>query len=91
MLNFELTESTIALSGALGIDVAEELRQRLLEAIAERSSELSVDLSGVTRIDTAIVQVLLALRAQQPTARIVNATEEVAHWLTIVGVAEQLT
>jgi anti-anti-sigma regulatory factor len=91
MLNVITTDAGVKLSGPLGHEMAEELRQQLLEALAQRAEPWSVDLSEVTRIDTAIIQVLLALRVQEPKVRVVAATGEVFDWLVLGGVLTHLT
>jgi anti-anti-sigma regulatory factor len=90
MLSVVTTDSGVMLSGPLGREVAEELRQRLLEAVAWRTGDWTVDLSEVTSIDTAIIQVLLALRVQDPNVRVVAATGEVLGWLMLGGVTIHL-
>ncbi|OZI31498.1 hypothetical protein CAL29_26755 [Bordetella genomosp. 10] len=56
---------TLRLDGELTIYTAQEVRQRLSQALAPDAAPapLCVDLGGVTELDTAGVQLLLAARA----------------------------
>jgi anti-sigma B factor antagonist len=50
----------LALDGELTIYHAAELRQTLLAALADAPEGLAIDLAGVTEIDSAGVQLLMA-------------------------------
>jgi anti-sigma B factor antagonist len=51
-----------ALTGELTIYRAAELQQQLLAALQHGGGSLEVDLSGVTELDTAGLQLLIALK-----------------------------
>ncbi len=57
---------TLRIEGELTIYTAQEVHQRLAQALAPDAAPapLCVDLGGVTELDTAGVQLLLAARAQ---------------------------
>ncbi len=52
----------LALEGELTIYGAAELQARLLAALADAPGGLDIDLSGVTELDSAGVQLLMATR-----------------------------
>lgn len=60
-----MTDATlIRLDGELTIYRAQEIRQALLDALATAGPSLTVDLSGVSEIDSAGMQLLMAARRQ---------------------------
>ncbi|MFT4101720.1 MAG: STAS domain-containing protein [Burkholderiaceae bacterium] len=56
--------SSIRLDGELTIYRAQEIRQALRDALAAAGPSLTIDLSAVTDIDSAGVQLLMAARRQ---------------------------
>jgi anti-anti-sigma factor len=52
----------LALTGELTVYHAADIRQTLLAALAEHPDGLDIDLSGVTEIDSAGVQLLMAAK-----------------------------
>ncbi|MBF0162536.1 MAG: STAS domain-containing protein [Magnetococcales bacterium] len=52
----------LVLRGALGLEGIDALVGQLREQIAAASGPLQVDLSGVTDVDTAVLQVFLSAR-----------------------------
>jgi anti-sigma B factor antagonist len=62
--------STVSFEGRLTIPNGNAMRRKLADALRPRSSELTIDLSGVTYIDTSGVAILLeamGIAAQQGT------------------------
>jgi len=63
------TSATFRVDGEMTIYRAAELKQSLLEALIQ-STDLEIDLSAVTELDTAGVQILIMLKAHaQATQR----------------------
>ncbi|ALM84855.1 lipid asymmetry maintenance protein MlaB [Bordetella sp. N] len=64
-MSSQTDRQVLALDGELTIYTAQEMRHRLVEALAPAAEPvaLCVDLSGVTELDTAGVQLLLAAQA----------------------------
>jgi anti-sigma B factor antagonist len=58
----ELSSARIGIEGELNIYRAHEIKQTLLAAVRDVSA-LEVDLSGVTEIDSAGIQLLMMLRS----------------------------
>lgn len=54
------TRASLALEGELTIYGAAELQARLIATLADASDGLDIDLAGVTEIDSAGVQLLMA-------------------------------
>ena len=50
----------IALTGRCTLEVANEIRTRLLEALENGLDRLTVDLAGLTEIDTAGIQLFVS-------------------------------
>lgn len=67
----------LTLDGEMTIYRALELKELLLEAIQDGAG-LELDLSNVTELDTAGVQLLMAARKSAPSFRIVAMSEAVA-------------
>lgn len=87
------TPHALCLDGELTIYRAQELRQTLLEALAQ-PGELRLDLSEVSEIDSSAVQLLLATRldalaAGKPFA-IPAASEPVRQVLDLMGLSALL-
>ena len=57
-----MSHHTLALGPELSIPHAAGLREQLLAALGEHSGDLALDLSTATDVDSASVQLLLALR-----------------------------
>jgi anti-sigma B factor antagonist len=54
----------LTIEGEMSIYRAAELKERLIDALAEADAVLEVDLSGVTEIDTAGVQLLMLTKRE---------------------------
>lgn len=54
------TPTTLAIEGELTIYRAAELRQAMLAALGQPGAGLEIDLAGVTELDSAGVQLLIA-------------------------------
>lgn len=84
--------ATLSLSGSVTILVAD----RLLEAAREAAThgDVTVDLGGVDHIDTAGIQVLLALRRtlhdRSHALQLANVPDRVERFLTLAALAEPL-
>ncbi|MFC4278784.1 STAS domain-containing protein [Achromobacter aloeverae] len=87
---------TLRLEGELTIYTAQEVRQRLSQALAADAEPepLCVDLSGVTELDTAGVQLLLAAharaQAQQRELRLAGLAEPLREVIALLGLDSTL-
>ncbi|MDF3822700.1 STAS domain-containing protein [Leptospira sp. 96542] len=79
------------ISGELTIYRAAELKQFLLQALPQSSGHLDLDLSGVTEMDVAGLQVLMtvkqAAQARQGDLHLVNHSPAVVDVFEILNVA----
>jgi anti-sigma B factor antagonist len=58
----EAISGGIRVTGEMTVYTAGQIKEPLLEAIAEGSADVQLDLSGVSELDTAGVQLLLLIR-----------------------------
>lgn len=79
----------LALSGELTIYHAATLKAELLTALADLKQPLEMDLSAVTELDTAGVQLLLAL-GKQHEGQLVAASAAVQELVTLYGLSANL-
>lgn len=91
------TQGSFAIDGELTIYRAAELRptlQTALEAALAAGSDLALDLSGVTEMDSAGVQLLLAtqksLQAREHDLRLNAPSEAVLEVLDFLGLSDHL-
>lgn len=56
--------AALAIAGEFTIFTARELHERLLAALADVASDIEVDLSGVTEIDSAGLQLMIAAKRE---------------------------
>lgn len=84
----------LALDGELTIYRAAELRATLLGALAAGDGDLHIDIGGVTEVDSAGVQLLLAAqksaRARQRTLRLAGHSDALADVLRLLDLDAQL-
>ena len=98
-----MTESSVQGRGDLAklewrgeycIDALEAPRQQLLRALSEKTHSVELDLSGVTRIDTAGLQLLLAfaleLRRTGRQLALSRPSEVLAQGARLAGFSELL-
>lgn len=78
------------LEGEATIHDAIELREKLLEVLASTASPTVLDLSGLTDLDTAGAQVLLAFVKSAPSVVLVSCPDPVAASLASLGLAKSL-
>jgi anti-sigma B factor antagonist len=79
----------LALSGELTIYHAAALKAELLTALADLQQPLEMDLSDVTELDTAGVQLLLAV-GKQYQGRLVAASAAVQELVALYGLSASL-
>lgn len=83
-------QGTLAIEGEMTIYTAEELKQRMMGMLAE-CSELELDLSGVTEIDSAGQQLLVLTKLEsmidQKILRIVHHSPAVVEVIDLCGLA----
>ena len=72
---------TIRLEGSLDIHHAAQLHRELSSVLRSRPLELVVDLAGVTDLDTAGVQVLMAFKRSTPGVTIRSCPTALREWL----------
>jgi len=93
-MSWDITQDTengrLALSGELTIFSVQDIRQRLLEVLANRE-ELTVDLGEVTEIDTAGLQLmLLAKRKVGKTVRFSHHSDVVLRLIDLANLGQTL-
>ena len=80
----------MSLSGELTIFSVQDVRNRLLEALAS-TDELSIDLGEVSEIDTAGLQLmLLAKRSPGKTVRFCHHSDAVVRLVDLANLAQKL-
>jgi anti-anti-sigma factor len=89
------TDAVVAITGEIDVSHAATLRRALLAEIAPPTTALTVDLAGVTFLDSSGISVLIAGRNAATDAGVAyvvtGATGRVAHVLGITGVINKLT
>lgn len=90
MYEMTINESGVALSGELTIYTAAEVKQRFAELLLARN-EIEADLSGVSEIDTAGLQLMLMLK-RRPGAdvRFVHHSSAVLRLVDLANLAGTL-
>lgn len=77
------------LSGELSIYIVNELKNKLTEFLSEKDTELYLDLSGVSRVDTAGIQLLIAVKIQagkvNKKLHFLNHSEELISSIDLYG------
>jgi len=83
----------VRVSGEIDIASAPRLRQELTDAMRRHGARLALDLSGVTFMDCAGINVLLAVRRharlKEGWARVARASRGVRQVLTITGLHQE--
>ena len=81
----------IAIDGEMTIYRAAELKERLIDALAESDAVLEVNLAGVTEIDTAGLQVLMLVKREAAatgrTLRLLSHSRPVVAALELLNLA----
>ena len=79
----------VEISGEIDIQSAPELRDELLRVIRRRGPQLALDLAGVTFMDCAGLNVLLATRRraqlEEGSVRIIRASPRVRRMISLLG------
>jgi anti-sigma B factor antagonist len=87
--------TVIAITGEIDVSHAAELRRTLLSEISSPAAAVTVDLAGVTFLDSSGISVLIAGHNAAAEAGVpyvvTGVTGRVAHVLTITGVIGKLT
>ncbi|WP_213452261.1 STAS domain-containing protein [Rhizomonospora bruguierae] len=87
--------AVIAITGEIDVSHAATLRRTLLAEIAGPATSVTVDLTGVTFLDSSGISVLIAGHNAATEAGVpylvTGVTGRVAHVLTITGVINKLT
>ena len=87
-------DAPVVLGPELTITQAAASRDLLVDALCATSGDLALDLSGLTDIDSAGIQLLLALRrsvaARGGTLHLQRPSAEVRAALTVLGLDERL-
>jgi anti-anti-sigma regulatory factor len=82
--------NVLRLTGTLDISQASELRQQLLLRLKSDPESLIINLEAVTGVDTSIVQLLVALKVQEPKTKIVDCSEAVVEQFDRMGLMRLL-
>lgn len=85
----ETEEGTIRLVGEATVHDVVTVWQRLIDATTHREG-LTLDLGGLTSLDTAGAQLLLATRRSGAVARVHSCPDPIRGFLESIGVAEQV-
>lgn len=86
----DTAQKTMSITGELTIFSVQDIHARLLETLGSLS-ELSVDLSKVTEIDTAGLQLLLlAKRKPERTVRFCKHSDEVLRLVDLANIGQTL-
>jgi ABC-type transporter Mla MlaB component len=85
----ETTEGTIRLNGEATIHDVTTVWRLLVDATADRR-ELTLDLGGLTELDTAGAQLLLASRRSGAVSRVHSCPAPIRSFLASIGIAEQV-
>jgi anti-anti-sigma factor len=80
----------VKVAGDLTVHNAMELRDALVAILDPERTEWTLDLGGVTDLDTAGVQVLLAFRKSAGTVKVHSCPERQRVLLERVGLADHL-
>ena len=79
----------VAICGEIDIQSASELREKLLQVIRRRGPQVTIDLAGVTFLDCAGINVLLATRRRAQLedgwVRLVRAPPQVRRTLSLLN------
>ena len=79
----------VAICGEIDIQSASELREKLLQVIRRRGPQVTIDLAGVTFLDCAGINVLLATRRRAQLedgwVRLVRAPPQVRRMLSLLN------
>ena len=84
-------DGSLTLSGEFNIFRASDLYAALCPIVTDEPSELVIDLSGLTEIDAAGLQLLLALRAAVPQSQVHSCPPPVREFIERVGLTQVLT
>jgi anti-sigma B factor antagonist len=83
------TPPVVAICGEVDIQSAPELREELLRVIRRRGPQVTIDLAGVTFLDCAGINVLLATRRRAQLedgwVRLVRAPPQVRRMLSLLN------
>ena len=83
------TPPVVAICGEIDIQSASELREKLLQVIRRRGPQVTIDLAGVTFLDCAGINVLLATRRRAQLedgwVRLVRASPQVRRTLSLLN------
>ena len=85
----ENEEGTVKLVGEATVHEATLVWETLCQATKERQ-DLALDLSGLTAVDTAGAQLLLAVRRSGAVARVHSCPESVRRFLESIGVEDKV-
>lgn len=81
--------ASLSIEGEMTVQRAAELKPVLLGALADSAARIELDLSAVTELDSAGVQLLFMLkgaaRAQQCELRVCRPSPAVEHVLALLG------
>ena len=83
----------VEISGEIDIQSAPELRDELLRVIRRRGPQLALDLAGVTFMDCAGLNVLLATRRrarlEEGSVRLIRASPQVLRMISLLGLEKE--
>jgi anti-anti-sigma regulatory factor len=82
--------NALMLSGILDASQASDLKKQLLERTKDNPESLIVNLGAVLSIDMLVIQLLVALKLQQPKIKIVDAPDDIVEQFERLGVMRLL-
>lgn len=77
--------NALMLSGDLDISQAADTKKLLLERLKSNPEPLTVNLGAISSIDTAIIQLLVALKVQHPKTKVVDCPDEILEQFDRLG------
>ena len=82
--------NALMLSGILDVSQASDLKKQLLERLKNNPESLIVNLGAVLSIDTLVIQLLVALKLQQPKIKLVDTPDDIVEQFERLGLMRLL-
>lgn len=82
---------TLALTGAFSVANVATIHAQLTALLQATPDELTIDMSGITELDTAGLQLLLALRRSTRVTRVHSCPVNLREFIETIGLTQLLT
>jgi anti-anti-sigma regulatory factor len=73
-MNIQIEGSVLHLSGEATIGAVVELRMALLSVLDPSDRDFAIDLSAATRVDSSVIQLLIAVKRWAPQVRVLGVS-----------------